>query len=242
MRAPTRATAWLRRLVVLNTGLAFMGLGTAAMLAAGMGVAPWAVFHEGVALSTGLSHGTVSQLVGLVLLVVAWVWFGQRPGIGTVLNMVMLGLWIDVFRALPWLPSPAALSARALQHLVATGLYAFASALYMTADIGTGPRDSVMLGAAERFRTQVRTVRTGIEVLVLGAGWALGGPVGAGTVIYALAVGPLVQACLRWLRRFVTRHPAVLGPSVAGSLPPATGRRPTPPGRRERRTRASPHP
>ena len=242
MNVRLRATAWVRRLVVLNAGLALMGLGTAAMLAAGMGVAPWAVFHEGVALSSGISHGTVSQLVGLVLLLVAWAWFGQRPGIGTVLNMVMLGLWIDVFRALPWLPSPDALAPRALQHLAATGLYAFASALYMTADIGIGPRDSVMLGAAERFRTPVRTVRTSIEVLVLGAGWALGGPVGAGTLIYALAVGPLVQACLRWLRGFVTRHPAILGPSVAGSPPRATGRPPTRLGRPVPRTRESQQP
>lgn len=238
-RAPT---AWLRRLVVLNAGLALMGLGTAAMLAAGMGVAPWAVFHEGVALSSGLSHGTVSQLAGFVLLIVAWAWFGQRPGIGTALNMIMLGLWIDVFRGQPWLPSPDTLAAGALQHLAATGLYAFASALYMTADIGTGPRDSVMLGAATRFATPVRTIRTSIEVLVLGAGWALGGPVGVGTLIYALAVGPLVQACLRWLRGFVARHPAILDPIPAGSPPPATGRSPTQPGRPVPRTRASPPP
>jgi uncharacterized membrane protein YczE len=240
MRARLQVTAWVRRLVVLNAGLAFMGLGTSAMLAAGMGVAPWAVFHEGVALSVGVSHGTVSQLVGLALLVVAWTWLGQRPGIGTALNMVMLGLWIDVFRAQPWLPSPDTVAFGALQHLAATGLYAFASALYMVADIGAGPRDSVMLGAAARFQTPVRTIRTWIEVLVLGAGWALGGPVGVGTLIYALVVGPLVQACLRWLRAFVRRYPALLGPTPGGSAPPATGRPPTQPGRRGPRTRASP--
>ena len=240
MEAPVRLTTWLRRLLLLNVGLALMGLGTAAMLAAGMGVAPWAVFHEGVALNAGVSHGTVSQLVGFVLLVVAWVWLGQRPGVGTALNMIMLGLWIDVFRARPWLPSPDALLGGALQHLAATLLYAFASALYLVADIGAGPRDGVMLGAAKRFGKPVRTVRTGIEVVVLAAGWLLGGPVGVGTLIYALVVGPLVQACLRWLRAVDTRRPHLLGPTPVGWSRSTTGRLPAQPRHPARRTRARP--
>lgn len=237
MDVPRPPAALTLRLLLLNAGLALMGFGTALMLAAGMGVAPWAVFHEGASLNVGISHGTVSQLVGLALLLAAWLWLRQRPGLGTVLNMVLIGLWIDVFRSQGWLPHPEALGARALQHLGATVLYAFASAMYLVADLGAGPRDGVMLGASRRFGAPVRKVRSAIEVLLLACGWALGGPVGLGTVIYALAVGPLVQA-------FMGRLRAVIRPAVAraGCARSTSGKPPTRPGRHERRTPASPPP
>ncbi len=209
------------RLLLLNAGLCLMGVGTALMLAAGMGVAPWAVFHEGASLNVGVSHGTVSQLVGLVLLLLAWLWLRQRPGLGTVLNMVLIGLWIDLFRSQGWLPHPAEFAARALQHLAATVLYAFASAMYLVADLGAGPRDGVMLGASRRFGAPVRRVRSAIEVLVLVLGWALGGPVGLGTVIYALAVGPLVQAFLGLLRTAMRRASSMFARETAASDLPA---------------------
>lgn len=217
------------QLLVLNSGLMLMGLGTALMLAAGMGVAPWAVFHEGASLNIGISHGNVSQIVGFALLIIAWTVFAERPGIGTIFNMVMIGLWIDIFRSQAWLPAPEALPLRVGQHLAATALYAFASALYMSADLGAGPRDSVMLGAARRFKTPVKTVRSSIEVLVLAVGWALGGPVGLGTVIYALVVGPLVQRFMSLLRALKVRR---------GSAPPATDKPLGPLLRQVRGTRA----
>lgn len=195
-----RARVAITRLVILNSGLMLMGLGTALMLEARLGVAPWAVLHEGVALNTPLSHGVVSQLVGLVILLLAWLWLRQPAGIGTVFNIVMLGLWIDLFRAQAWLPAPEAFALRALQLLAATALYAFANALYLAADLGAGPRDGLMLGAARRFRLPVRAVRSAIELSALAGGWVLGGPVGLGTVIYALAVGPLIQRFMRMLR------------------------------------------
>ncbi len=197
------------RLLVLNLGLMLMGLGTALMLATGLGVAPWAVFHEGAALSTGISHGRASQIVGLVLLLLSWLWLRQRPGVGTVFNLVMLGVWIDVFRAQPWLTAPDSLGLRAIELAAATALYAFANALYLAADLGAGPRDGLMLGAARRFKAPIGAVRSTIEVAALAGGWAMGGPVGVGTVFYALAVGPLIQRFLRLLRGQPLRRPAI---------------------------------
>lgn len=196
-----------------------MGLGTAAMLSARLGVAPWAVFHEGVSLLVGISHGRVSQVVGLVLIAVAWVWLRQRPGLGTVLNMVLIGLWIDVFRYHPWMPAPEALLPRGLMLVGATALYAMASALYIDARLGTGPRDSVMLGVSERFGVSVRATRSGIEVAVLAAGFLLGGPVGIGTVLYALLVGPLVQTFLRLFRGVVRSEGREPGQAAATRAP-----------------------
>lgn len=221
-----RATGRARRvgrfawsLLVLNVGLMLMGLGTAAMLSARLGVAPWAVFHEGVSLLVGISHGRVSQVVGLLLVAVAWVWLRKRPGLGTVLNMVLIGLWIDVFRYQPWMPLPDALLPRVLMLVGATALYAMASALYIDARLGTGPRDSVMLGLSERFGISVRATRSGIEVAVLAAGFLLGGPAGAGTVLYALLVGPLVQTFLRLFRGVVRSEGRGPGQAPATRVP-----------------------
>jgi len=194
-------------LLVLNVGLMFMGLATALMLAARLGVAPWAVFHEGVSLLAGISHGRVSQIAGLILIALAWAWLGKRPGVGTVLNMVLIGLWIDAFRYHPLMPHPESFVPRLAQLLVATVVFAMASALYIDARLGTGPRDSVMMGLSDRFRVSVRATRSSIEIAVLIVGYLLGGPVGIGTVLYALLVGPLVQTFLRLFRGVVRAPP-----------------------------------
>jgi uncharacterized membrane protein YczE len=212
-------------LLVLNVGLMFMGLATALMLAAGLGVAPWAVFHEGMSLLAGISHGRMSQITGLVLIALSWAWLGKRPGIGTVLNMVLIGLWIDAFRFHPFMPHPETFVPRLAQLLAATALFSMASALYIDARLGTGPRDSVMMGLSDRFRVSVRTTRSSIEVVVLAVGFLLGGPVGLGTVLYAVLVGPLVQTFLRLFRGVVR------SPSPEPAQPPVakSGRLPTQP-------------
>ncbi len=199
MRA-RRANVLAKRLLVLNLGLMLMGLATALMLAARLGVSPWAVFHEGLGLSLGISHGRAAQVVGLVILTAATLWLRQRPGVGTVLNMLLVGVWIDLFRTQPWLLAPESLSARALQLVAAVVLYGFATALYLAADLGAGPRDGLMLGAARSLRAPIGTVRSTMEVAALAGGWALGGPVGVGTVLFAVSVGPLIQWFLRVLR------------------------------------------
>lgn len=212
------------RLLILNLGLMLMGLATALMLAARLGVSPWAVFHEGLGLSIGISHGRASQVVGLVILSAATLWLRQRPGIGTVLNMLLVGVWIDLFRTQPWLPAPEALGARAVQLVTATVLYGFATALYLAADLGAGPRDGLMLGAARSLKAPLGAVRSTMEVAALAGGWALGGPVGVGTVFYAVAVGPLIQWFVRLLRGQPLRRTARdLQPRATESSPSATG-------------------
>lgn len=220
-----RSGRFVWSLLVLNVGLMFMGLATALMLAAGLGVAPWAVFHEGMSLLAGISHGRMSQLAGLVLIALSWAWLSKRPGIGTVLNMVLIGLWIDAFRYHPFMPHPESFLPRLAQLLAATVLFSMASALYIDARLGTGPRDSVMLGLAERFRVSVRATRSSIELVVLGVGFLLGGPVGLGTVLYAVLVGPLVQTFLRLFRGVVRGAPPEPAQRPAGQ----SGRVPTQP-------------
>lgn len=210
------------RFVFLNLGLMLMGLATAVMLAARLGVSPWAVFHEGVGLSIGISHGRASQTVGLVILTASSLWLKQRPGIGTVLNMVLVGIWIDFFRTQPWLMAPEALGARIVQLAVATVVYAFATALYLAADLGAGPRDALMLGAARSLKAPIGAVRSTIEVAALAGGWALGGPVGVGTVVYAMTVGPLIQWFLRLLRG-QPRRPSAVDTAPAAATRGATG-------------------
>jgi uncharacterized membrane protein YczE len=170
-------------------GLVLFGLGISLMVRAGLGVPPWDVFHQGVSELTGLPMGTVIILTGVAILV-AWIPLHQRVGVGTVLNAVVIGLTVDV--ALPLLPeAPGVLVGAAF---LAGGLAAVAigSGLYIGAGLGAGPRDGLMLGLAQRGLS-LRTARTGLEVGVLLVGWALGGTVGIGTLVFAVAIGPMVH-------------------------------------------------
>jgi uncharacterized membrane protein YczE len=182
-----------RRLVQLYLGLALYGFSMAMMIVSGLGLNPWDVFHEGVAHRTPLTFGTVTVIVGAGVLL-AWIPLRQRPGIGTVSNVVVIGIAVDVsIWALP-APDPFA-----VQGLFLTGgvvLNAVATAAYIGARLGPGPRDGLMTGLVRRTGRSVRLVRTSIELTVLAAGWILGGTVGAGTVLYALSIGPLVHVLL----------------------------------------------
>jgi uncharacterized membrane protein YczE len=183
----------LRRLVQLQLGLVLYGLSLALMVRAQLGLDPWDVLHEGVADRTGLSFGTVVILTGALVLLL-WVPLRQRPGIGTVSNVIVIGVVADV--ALGLLTTPDALAARASMLAGAVVLNGVATAAYIGAGLGPGPRDGLMTGWVARSGGSVRRVRTAIEVAVLAAGWLLGGTAGLGTVLYALAIGPLVQAFL----------------------------------------------
>ncbi|MFK3982152.1 YitT family protein [Micromonospora sp. NPDC050397] len=180
-----------RRLVQLYIGLAVYGFSMALMIESTLGLDPWDVFHQGVAERTGLSFGTVVILVGAVVLLL-WIPLRQRPGIGTVSNVVVIGLVVDAAQAV--LPTPSALAARIGFLVAGILLNGVATGLYLGARLGPGPRDGLMTGyVARRPGRSIRLVRTGIEVTVLVVGLLLGGTVGFGTVAYALAIGPLAH-------------------------------------------------
>ncbi|HEY9411715.1 MAG TPA: hypothetical protein VIP77_19205 [Jiangellaceae bacterium] len=182
-----------RRLVQLYAGLVLYGLSLGLMVEAGLGLDPWDVFHQGVSERTPLSIGMVTILVGALVLL-AWIPLRQRPGVGTVSNIVVIGLVMDA--ALALLPTPDLLLVRIAFMVAGVGLNGVATAAYIGARLGPGPRDGLMTGLVRRTGRSVRLIRTSIEVTVLAAGWLLGGTVGVGTVLYALAIGPLVHALL----------------------------------------------
>lgn len=183
----------LRRLIQLYLGLTLYGLSMALMIESGLGLDPWDVFHQGVAQYTSLSFGMVVILTGAVVLL-AWIPLRQRPGIGTISNIFVIGIAVDV--ALLVLPRPDAFAIRISFMIGAVVLNAVATAAYIGARLGPGPRDGLMTGLVARTGRSVRLIRTGIEVSVLAVGWLLGGTVGVGTVLYALAIGPLVHVLL----------------------------------------------
>ncbi|WP_408641095.1 membrane protein YczE [Streptacidiphilus rugosus] len=165
----------------------------AMQIRAALGLDPWDVFHQGLARHVGLSFGTITMIVGAAVLLL-WIPLRQRPGLGTVSNVFVIGLSVDA--ALNLLPAPHGLPLRAAVLAGGVVLNGVASGLYIGARFGPGPRDGLMTGFVRRSGRSVRLVRTSIEVTVLTVGWLMGGQVGVGTVVYALAIGPLVQLFL----------------------------------------------
>jgi uncharacterized membrane protein YczE len=182
-----------RRLAQLYAGLVLYGASMALQIRADLGLDPWDVFHQGVADRTGLSFGTVVIVTGAVVLL-AWVPLRQRPGIGTVSNVFVIGIAVDATLAL--LPEAGSTPVALAMLLAGVGLNGVASGAYIGAGLGPGPRDGLMTGLVRRTGGSIRVVRTSIEVTVLAVGAALGGTVGLGTVLYALSIGPLVHALL----------------------------------------------
>lgn len=202
-----------RRMVQLVIGLWLYGATMALLVESGLGLDPWDVFHEGLTHHLPLTFGQVVILVGAVLLLL-WVPLRQRPGIGTVLNVVLIGIAVDVTLAL--LPTPDALGVQVGFLLVGVVGNGIAGALYIGADLGTGPRDGLWTGIVRRTGRSVRLVRTSLEVTVLLVGFVLGGTVGVGTVLYALAIGPVVQLFLPLTQ---VRRPERPGASAPGPEP-----------------------
>ncbi|GLZ06676.1 membrane protein [Actinomadura sp. NBRC 104412] len=178
-----------RRLVQLYAGLASYGLGIALQVESMLGNDPWDVFHQGLSRRFGLSIGAWIVIVGAAVML-AWIPLRQRPGLGTISNAVLVGVFADLFLWL--LPTPGHLAARWAFLLAAIVVGGFATGCYIGAGLGPGPRDGLMTGLAARGHS-IRVVRTCIEVTVLAAGWLLGGTVGVGTVLYALTIGPLAH-------------------------------------------------
>ncbi len=184
------------RFSLLILGLVLYGLSDGLLVLAGLGLDPWDVAHQGLSRSFGGQVGTWSCIVGAVVLL-GWIPLRQKPGIGTLTNVILIGVVLNVSLAL--IPRPHGLAAQVVVMLAAVGLNAVATGLYIGAGLGPGPRDGLMTGIAARGHS-VRLVRTAIELSVLAVGWSLGGAVGLGTVVYALAIGPLVHVTLPLLR------------------------------------------
>jgi uncharacterized membrane protein YczE len=193
-------------LVVLFTGLVLFGLGEGSIVAAGLGNAPWTVLAQGVARRTPLDIGGATILVSLIVLL-GWLPLRQRPGLGTVGNVVVIGLVLDL--ASRYLPHPHAFGWQVLQVGTGIATVARASALYLTANLGPGPRDGWMTGIHRRTGIGIATVRTTIEVCALVLGIALGGHAGLGTVAFAVLVGYALAAIFRVLVWATAPRPAV---------------------------------
>lgn len=184
----------LPRLPGLLAGLILFGIGIACMAEADMGLGPWEVFHQGIARQTGLALGTVSILVGIPILL-AWFPLGERPGVGTVLNILLIGTSTNV--ALGMIPPVVGQPQQLLLMLAGVVTIAAGSGLYLASDLGPGPRDGLMTGLHFRFGWSIRRARTAVELTVLLLGFLAGGTIGLGTIVFALAIGPLVQVALR---------------------------------------------
>jgi uncharacterized membrane protein YczE len=181
----------LRRIPQLFLGLVLYGVSMALMVESGLGLTSWDVFHQGVSKATGISFGTVVILAGIPILLL-WIPLRQRPGFGTIANLVVIGFVVD--GALAVLPAGESLVARITYLISGILLNGAATGLYIGSRFGPGPRDGLMTGIVGRFpKLSIRLVRTSIELLVLGVGFLLGGTVGIGTIVYALAIGPLVH-------------------------------------------------
>lgn len=179
-----------RRFAQLLAGLATFGSGLGVMVRADLGLGPWDVLHQGLSERTGLTIGTAGIAVGVVVML-SWIPLRERPGVGTVLNVVLVGLVMD---ATLWAADDVhGVALRCGLLVLSLCMVALGTAMYIGAGLGPGPRDGVMTGYARRYGVSLRAVRTAVEVSVLAVGWALGGSVGPGTVLFAFAIGPLLQ-------------------------------------------------
>jgi len=193
-----------RRLVQLFAGLLLYGISLALVLRAGLGLAPWDVLHQGLARITGTSVGTMVIAMSFVVLL-AWIPLRQAPGFGTVANAILVGVSVDLTMLV--LGDADTWWWRVVLLVGGVLLNALATALYIGALLGPGPRDGLMTGLVRRTGRSVRLVRTTLEVSVLALGWALGGTVGVGTLLYAVAIGPIVHVLLPRLMVTVPASP-----------------------------------
>ena len=184
---------FIRRFIQLQIGLLLYGASLALMVRANLGLNPWSVFHQGLSQLTGLSLGTVVNLVGALVLVI-WIPLRQKPGIGTICNVLAIGTAADATLAV--VPSVTGLALQVALLVGAILLNGAATGAYIGAGLGPGPRDGLTTGGVRVTGWEVRWVRMTIEGLVLVLGWILGGAIGVGTVAYALSNGPLLQIFL----------------------------------------------
>src|SRR5215207_11426719 len=193
-----------RRVLQLSVGLVLYGVGCALTVEAGLGVDPWTVFAQGVSIHTGIGIGWVTNIVGFLVLLL-WIPLRQKPGVGTIANILLVGTSMQVVLYL--MPAVSGLVAQIAALLGGILLVAVASGLYIGARFGPGPRDGLMTGLNSRLGWPIWASRAGVEITVLSIGWLLGGNVGIGTVLFALLIGPLVHIALPLLDTSTTPRP-----------------------------------
>lgn len=174
----------------LTAGLLVYGLAIALMIRSNLGLGPWDAFHVGIHVLTGMSVGVASIIVGL-LIVAGTTLSGERPGAGTLANMVLIGVFIDLL--MPVVPEASTWLVGLPMFAAGVVLCGFATGLYIGARLGKGPRDGLMIAISEHTNWPVRRVRTAIEIAVLAAGWLMGGTVGLGTILFTVGIGPVTQ-------------------------------------------------
>ncbi|MDL9979551.1 YczE/YyaS/YitT family protein [Microbacterium sp. ASV49] len=199
-----------RRVIQLLVGLALYGFADGLCIQAGLGLDPWTVFAQGVSIHTGIGIGWITNIIGLLVLLL-WIPLRQRPGLGTVLNILTVGTFIQL--TVTVVPPASGLPLQLAMLTAGVVLVAVASGLYIGAHFGPGPRDGLMTGMHARLGWPIWACRLSVEATVLVVGWFLGGTVGIGTVIFALGIGPLVHVSLplfdsrrRWSRRGDAGH------------------------------------
>lgn len=200
---------FVRRFIQLQIGLLLYGASLALMVRADLGLNPWSVFHQGLSELTGISLGLIVNLVGAMVLLI-WIPLRQRPGVGTICNVLVIGTAADV--ALSMMPPITGLPLRAAFLIGAILLNGAATAAYIGAGLGPGPRDGLTTGGVRLTGLPIGWVRTGLEAIVLVLGWMLGGTIGIGTVLYAMSNGPLMQF---FMPMFEIRKPEPVAPAPA---------------------------
>jgi uncharacterized membrane protein YczE len=185
----------IKRLFRLNLGLFIYGLALSMVVNAHVGIPPWDVFAQGISLQLNTSYGVASIIVSSIVLVF-WIPLKIKPGVGSIMNAILIGLWMDFWT--PFLPKLDLYWENLAMFLLGMCTVAFATGLYITSNLGSGPRDGLILGLTKRLGWKVWQVRTAVEVLVLGIGWIMGGQVREGTLIFAICIGYLMQGSLKF--------------------------------------------
>ncbi len=182
----------IAKYLVMITGFFLMGAGLVAILNAGLGMPPWDVFHLGLLPYLNISFGQTIQLVGFAAILVSWL-LGVKPGLGAFLNMFFIGVFVDFFDKVVFIPHPEHLALKLLQFFAGVFSFAFGTVAYMRKKRGTGPRDSLMLAFGRITGIRLSVVRCIMEIIVTAAGYLMGGPLGAGTVLFAISIGPFME-------------------------------------------------
>ena len=187
-------------ILYLILGLILFGLGETLLITANAGVSPWTVLAQGISVKTGFSIGITTFIVSISVLCL-WIPLRQKPGIGTILNTIIISVVIEV--SLPYLPSPELLVLQILQVIIGVVIVGLGSGFYLIANLGPGPRDGLMTGLQKITNLPIALIRAMIEIIAVVCGWYLGGIVGLGTIVFALGIGPSVSAGLFFISRYI---------------------------------------
>ena len=187
-------------LIYLILGLILFGLGETLLITAGVGVSPWTVLAQGISFKTGYSIGLTTFFVSIGVLCL-WIPLRQKPGVGTILNTIIVSIVIDV--SLPYLPAPELLVFQILQVIIGVVIVGLGSGFYLIANLGPGSRDGLMTGLQKKTNLPIYLIRAILEISAVTVGWYLGGIVGIGTIVFALAIGPFVSAGLFFVGRYI---------------------------------------